>query len=224
MPKIRTATIRLTPKGVVNATNIRIEIWYNEGIFFSPLRDEYQTKYEGFEPEQLEKFGLTTREKFGLTTREINRRKSLICLTAKSEDELEKKIVKFYEKEIEGTTNSRKVIIIHYSSPACSYGTHYYNEEHPQIAMELGLTYATEFTIGTEKSYSTPGHPRHHRGKFRIWDSGTTIIDDTKENRQWLETLYAALKNVETALDTITENNETLQKFISSGQKLLPNA
>jgi len=216
MPKIKTTSLRVAPEGVVNSMIVKVEIWYNEGVFFSPLREEYYAKYEGFESEQLEKFGLTFRE--------VNRSKSMICIVAKTEGELEADMVKFYEKEILSSTSSRKVIIIHYSSPTTSYGSHHYNEDHPQIALQLGLTYATEFVIGDEKSYSTQAKGRYSRGKFRIWDNGTTIIDDTKENRKWLETLYAALKNVETALDTITENNETLQKFISSGQKLLPNA
>jgi hypothetical protein len=213
MPKIKTTSLRLTPQGFVNSIHIKVEIWYNDGVFFSPLREEYYAKYEGFESEQLEKFGLTFRE--------INRSKSMICIVAKTESELEEDMVKFYQKEIESTTLSRKVIIIHYLSPNTSYGSHHYNEQHPQIALQLGLTYAMEFTIGEEKSYSTKAEGRYGRGKFRIWDSGTTIIDDTKENRQWLETLYSALKNVETALDKITETNETLQKFISSGKKLL---
>jgi len=213
MPKIKTTSLRLTPKGVVNSTSIKVEIWYNEGMFFSPLREDYYAKYEGFDSDKLEKFGLDFRE--------INRSKSMICISAKTEGELEEEIVKFYQKEIESTTASRKVIIIHYSSPNTSYGSHHYNEQHPQIALQLGLTYATEFIIGEEKSYSTDAKGRYGRGKFRIWENGTTIIDDTKENRKWLESLYAALKNVETALDTITENNETLQKFISSGKKLL---
>jgi len=211
MPKIKTTSLRLTPKGVVNSIHIKVEIWYNDGVFFSPLREDYYAKYEGFDSDKLEKFGLDFRE--------INRSKSMICISAKSE--LEDEIVKFYQKEIESTTASRKVIIIHYSSPNTSYGSHHYNEEHPQIALQLGLTYATEFIIGEEKSYSTTAKGNYSRSKFRIWENGTTIIDDTKENRKWLESLYAALKNVETALDTITENNETLQKFISSGKKLL---
>ena len=213
MPKIKTTSLRLTPKGVVNSIHIKVEIWYNDGVFFSPLREDYYAKYEGFDSDKLEKFGLDFRE--------INRSKSMICISAKTESELEDEIVKFYQKEIESTTASRKVIIIHYSSPNTSYGSHHYNEEHPQIALQLGLTYATEFIIGEEKSYSTTAKGNYSRSKFRIWENGTTIIDDRKENRKWLESLYAALKNVETALDTITENNETLQKFISSGKKLL---
>jgi hypothetical protein len=215
MPKIKTTSLRLAPEGTVNAMQIKVEIWYNEGIFFSPLRDEYYSKYEGFEPEQLEKFGLDFRE--------INRSKSMICIIGRTEAELEADMIKFYEKEITSSTSSRKVIIIHYSSPNTSYGSHHYNEDHPQIALQLGLTYATEFTIGDEKSYSTPAKGKYGRGKFRIWDNGTTILPDTKENRAWLEKLYAALKNVETALDTITENESTLQKFIASGKNLLGN-
>jgi hypothetical protein len=116
------------------------------------------------------------------------------------------------------------VIIVHFTSPTTSYGGHSYNDQHPQLALQLGLTYATEFTIGSEKSYSTEAKPRYGSSKFRLWDRDVTVIDDTKENRAWLESLYVALQNVETALTTITENNKTLQEFISSGQKLLPNA
>jgi len=215
MPKIKTTNIRLAPESAVNASTISIEIWYKDGLFYTPLGGIFLQKYEGFEIEQLEKFDLEFMR--------LNSKKGYVSITEKTEEALIAKAVKFYEKELEQTTSSRKVIIIHYSSPTTSYGNHHYNEDHPQIALQLGLTYAVEFTIGDEKSYSTDAKAKYGRTKFRMWDNGTTIIDDTKENRKWLETLYAALKNVETALDTITENESTLQKFIASGKNLLGN-
>jgi hypothetical protein len=216
MPKIKTESIRLDLPETVHAQHLRIEIWYNEGQFFSPLREEHYKKYEGFEHDQLKKFNLDFIQ--------INRSKSFICITETTEAKLITKATKFYERELKTTTQSRKVIVVHFTSPTTSYGGHAYNEQHPQLALQLGLTYATEFTIGSEKSYSTEAKPRYGSSKFRIWDRDVTIIEDTKENRAWLESLYAALQNVETALTTITEDSGTLQKFISSGQKLLPNA
>ena len=216
MSKIRTQSIRLETGRSVDHQYISIEIWYSDEEFYSPLKEEQQRKYEGFDTEVLKKFNLREHP--------IKRGKNVIVLSDKTEAALITKIKKFYEKELKDTTTSRDVIIVHFNSPTTHYGGHAYNEEHPQIGLQFGLTYATEFVIGTEKSYSSKAKAGYGHGKFRIWDSDMTILDDTKENRAWLEQLYMALQNVETALTTITENNKTLQEFISSGQKLLPNA
>lgn len=219
MPKIKSITISVCSKKISyprfhDKQHFKVNIFYSEGVFYSPLEEEIGKKYINLDEADLKKRGIgTTKVKSDF----------ILSINADSEAKLVEKLNLFYSEEIDLDTSSRPVILIHYESSACQYGDHFYNEEHPQTNIRLGLTYATEHRIGKSLSYSSEARG-YRKQKFRIWDNAEiTVIDDTPENRKWLDSLYLSIRNVEEALDTLTRDKDKLLQVIKSGVKLLEN-
>jgi hypothetical protein len=124
----------------------------------------------------------------------------------------------------------RPVIVLFYHSRETTFGMHEFNEEHESLAIQLGLTYCTETKIGDSgepKYYIYKEHKwlgdevRTTRTELHPYDSSTTIIDDTPENRHFLEGLYHALKQLQANLDKFTESPVALLGLINSNKNLL---
>ncbi len=60
-----------------------------------------------------------------------------------------------------------------------------------------------------------------NRKEINIWNSATTIIPDTPENRATLENLYNAFQGLNEKLKSFMQTPETLIEFIQSNVKLL---
>lgn len=121
----------------------------------------------------------------------------------------------------------RNVIIVFYKSDdTCKYNDHRYNNEHPQIGIKFGLTYAVETTLGEKKIYSQyrevdfPSGQKIDRKELSLWNSAATIIDDTDANREMLERIYTAFVGLREKLNKITETPQALLKFIESNGNL----
>jgi hypothetical protein len=106
------------------------------------------------------------------------------------------------------------------------FNTHVYNPEHPQQSLIFGLTYAEESDLGGNKSYTIKeeyeeydGTPKIKRTDTRIWDEGSTVIDDTPENRKVLESLYEKLERLIKSLKEFTKNENVLLQFIENSLK-----
>lgn len=129
------------------------------------------------------------------------------------------------EKKIE----KRNVIIIHFiPNNTTSYGSMSYNREHTQIGLQFGLAYALETKSGDTKNYKRIHTHKDNNGNehtsyqdMSIYRGSCTVIDDTEENRLFLNNLYNALKNLHDKLKDYTSTSESILQLIQSGTKLI---
>lgn len=149
-------------------------------------------------------------------------------IAAPSEGECLSRMKKCLESFVDKSVQQRKVIILFYNpKDTTNYNEHKYNEHHPQIGMQMGLTYATETSVGDKKVYSLYreyeafGRTNADRKELNLWNKAATIIPDTPENRETLEYLYNALKLLNDKLASFTSTPEKLLEFIQSKVKLL---
>lgn len=139
------------------------------------------------------------------------------------------KTKKCFEYLTDKAVIQRNVIIVFYNpKDLCQYNEHFYNEEHPQIGMQFGLTYAVETSVGDKKVYSIypeggyrNGCVMQNRKELRLWNKASTIIPDTPENRATLENLYNAFIQLNEKLKSFMSTPEKLLEFIQSNVKLL---
>ncbi len=125
----------------------------------------------------------------------------------------------------------RDVIIVFYNpKDLCDYNGHHYNQEHPQIGMQFGLTYAVETTSGDKKVYSIYPKGGHMQGcintnrkEINMHNRSGTIIPDTPENREKLESIYNTFIKLNETLTNILKTPENLLGFIQNNTKLLNN-
>lgn len=136
---------------------------------------------------------------------------------------------KCLEHLVDKSVVQRNVIIVFYNpKDLCNYNEHRYNEEHPQIGLQFGLTYAVETSVGDKKVYSIypeggyrNGCVLQNRKELHLWNTASTIIPDTPENRATLENLYNAFIGLNEKLKSFMQSPEKLLEFIKSNVKLL---
>jgi len=154
-----------------------------------------------------------------------------------SEQGVIEKFCKAVKKLIDTNVIQRDVIIVFFKIDGGSrYNGHVFNLEHDKKSAQFGLTYAIETTSGDgEKLYrfrevgktwnmDKREYENHETGRqedFSIWKHDSTIIDDTPENRQKLDSLYLGLQNLYAAIGEITKSPEMLEAFVQSDVKLL---
>ena len=151
------------------------------------------------------------------------------CVGSTTEDTAVSNAKILIEKLVTSEVKQRNVILVFYKSDTAQYGDHQYNKEHDAIGLQLGLTYCTETKVGEETNYYIyeerdgvfEDKVYKTKRKISIWRNGVTIIDDTKENRVFVESLYKAFQGLIAKLDKFTESKESFLKLISSRQKLL---
>lgn len=132
---------------------------------------------------------------------------------------------------LSSTTEERPVIMLFYQDTGGSYNSHKYNDEHEQLGLLFGLTYAIEIALpGGGKKYCVEhkvknlfvkeGEPefRVNREFFSPWSC--PIIDDTPENRAKLDSLYIGFKNIKIALESLSKTSESVLNFIENSTQL----
>lgn len=84
-------------------------------------------------------------------------------------------------KILESKPETDNVIILLYDGDSTvSYGGMKYDDEHPQIGLKMGITYAIRTRLGDQVMYYQPAGPEgKHRREVRIWKSSCTVIKDT---------------------------------------------
>jgi hypothetical protein len=124
----------------------------------------------------------------------------------------------------------KKVIIVFYDgADTVTYNNHRYNNEHPQIGLKFGLTYAIETSVGDKKVYSTYTTRRGiiddkeivERHELSLWNKAATIIPDTEENRNALELLYTNLNILNEKMKEFTSTPVRMLEFIATNVKML---
>lgn len=230
MPKISQNTFKLYHKEVT--IDFNIEIHYNsENGFFIKLPPEYIISHSHLNNEQCEKFNTciifkNNRERY----REDG--KGIPIVKGQYEGICLENFKLLINHLLTSTITKREVIIVFYNpKDNTGYNSHKHNVEHPQIGLQFGLTYATETRVGENLPkyyiYSKNGesvsinHMHESKREINLWNSSSTIIDDTPENREFLETMYKALINLNEKMKEFTKTPEALLSLISSNQKLL---
>lgn len=123
---------------------------------------------------------------------------------------------------------SRNVIIIHFDGGSIDRRGKNGDGEMPEIVVSLGITYAVEEKMGdgqpVYKVYKEPDVYEKIRVSESSWRNDTDkdiVIDDTPDNRSFVETLYEALEALRLKMIGFAASKEAVVKFISSQQKLL---
>lgn len=219
MPKISNNKIGIQTKDIKKTYDVQI-MYNQDNLFYAKIDPEFDALFDHAADETLKKFNAKGYNK----GREFAR-----IVTGDTEPTALSNVKKFYEHFLQETIQKRDVIIVFFKGDDKTYyHGHYYNSNHPQIGMKFGLTYAVETTSGDKKVYnqyithSQFGSPETTRKEINLWNELVVIIDDTPENRTFLETLYNAFNDLNQKMKDFTGSSEKLLALIASKQPLLP--
>lgn len=125
----------------------------------------------------------------------------------------------------------REVIVIDFNEQDNHFYKSQYNEHTPRVGMSLGLLYCTETKAGvngqpqyTIKSISKlPFEPYAEQVTYshKQISKDNPVVDDTPENRLFLENTYNLLSKLIDNMKTHFGSTEATQQLIASNQKLL---
>lgn len=205
-----------------------VEIMYNqENLFYAKIDPSFDELFDHATHAKLNEFKATRfykSSRYRLTNGPYSR-----IVKGDTESECLSNIRKFYEHFLTETIQKRDVIIVFYNpKDTTNYQQHKYNDAHPQIGMQFGLTYAVETTSGDKKVYNqyktfdSFGEQIIQRTELSLWNKASVIIDDTPGNREFLEGLYKALFTLNEKLAQFTATPDDLLNLIANNQKLLP--
>lgn len=226
MPKISNNDISVYHKDI--RRNFKITVMYNQDhLFYAVIPSEFNEIINHLSGTEC--IELFIHKMYKAKNKNIIKDATFTpIVTAGSEGECLSLMKKCLEQMVNKSIVQRKVIILFYNAKDnCNYNEHRYNDAHPQIGMQFGLTYAIETSVGESKVYSTYreweafGEKRVDRTELRLYDGASTIIPDTPENRATLETLYNNLALLNSKIKDFTQTPETLLLFIESNIKLL---
>jgi hypothetical protein len=218
MPKIKEVEIRVSGKSMNRY--FKVVLMYNsDESFYAAIPSEFNELFDSMKEDELNKFGarrLYKNKNMTSFSRIVSHTIEFGCI------ENMKQILSVF---MDQTIVKRNVIILFYNPQQNTrYGGLIHNTEHPQIGLQMGLTYCVETLSGDKKSYniySKNALGNDTRTEISLWNKSCVVIDDTLENRIFLETLYEALDKLNNKLADFTSTPEKLLNLISSGQKLL---
>lgn len=226
MPKISNNHMSIYHKDIKK--NYTIVVMYNqEYTFYAVIPPEFK--------EIVHHLSDTERKDLFIHKKYASKRGSHIVdaaydaiISATTEGDCLSRMRKCIESLMDKAIQQCKVIILFYNpKDTMNYNEHKYNDQHPQIGLQMGLTYAVETSVGDKKVYSLYreyeafGEKHVDRKELNLWNKAATIIPDTPENREALEYLYNALKLLNEKLTSFTATPEKLLEFIQSNVKLL---
>jgi hypothetical protein len=232
MPKISKNNITIYNEHLKK--DFEVVVMYNQKhLFYAEIPEEFKDIVHHFDKSEMEKFHITKDFGGGIQKRissGINAKYKAIVI-AGTEGECLKNIKQVLSYCVGKSVQMRPVIILFYQSDKHTmYNEHHLNNEHPIVHMEMGLTYCTETSVGDKKVYSIYterdvfGKKEMSRRELSLWGRAATIIPDTPENRETLETLYFALQGLRDKIKSFTSTPEKLIEFIESKQNLLPSS
>lgn len=229
MPKISNNQITAYHKDIKKFFDI-VVMYNQEHTFYAVIPNQFKSVVHHFDNDKMTELGIDIKykSKSRRWRSDTNQEDYEYIVSDNSEGSCLSKMKKTLEYLVDKSIEQRKVIILFYNAKdECRYNNHLFNNEHPQIGIQFGLTYAIETKVGENKVYSQYrtidwfGEPREERTELNLWDSAATIIDDTPENRFTLEALYDAFVKLRDKLTSFTATPEKLLEFIASKQKLL---
>lgn len=219
MPKISNNRVKLFHKDIEEYVDIVIN--YNgDDKFYANFPNDFSDIIHHMDESEMAVIGA----KYSYS--KANRGKWIISEEKEGDclHKMKKALTSLLDKRIE----KRDVIILFYKhDKTCRYNTHEYNQIHPQIGIQIGLTYAVETSIGDKKVYSVYreyeifNEKRTERKEITLWNEAATIIPDTPQNREYLEYLYSGFKELNEKMTKFTESSDSLMALIASNQKML---
>jgi hypothetical protein len=222
MPKISTNQIQLYHKDIKK--NYDIVINYNQKVhFYTIIPDEFKEVVHHLDDELKDGYFITK-----LLKRKYDESTYSYVINASSESDCLERTKVCLRALTDKIIEKRNVIIVFYEpNDNMRYNNHLHNDEHPQIGLKFGLTYAVETSVGDKKVYSLYskyeafGKMNTDRKELNLWNKASTIIPDTPENRVMLEQLYSNLDKLNKKLTEFTSTPDKMLEFISSNIKML---
>lgn len=223
MPKISNNSLRVYHKDI--SKNYDIVVMYNQKQhFYTNIPVEFKEVVHHLSTSERDTLFITENRVGGINSKEyvqvIEAESEVACLRR-----MEEALKVIVNKSIE----QRNVIIVFYNpKDNTQYNEHIHNNEHPQIGLQFGLTYAVETSVGDKKVYSIysqrellSGETHTDRKELSLWNKASTIIPDTEENRKTLEQLYTGLVTLNEKLKDFTSTPEKMLEFIATNVKML---
>jgi hypothetical protein len=230
MPKI--STNRLCIYNTKQShTEFVIDVFYNNDLkFYATIPDAFNENFDLLSFTEMQGFNAGKHYR-SQTDRVSNPNNFKRIVSDTTENGVIKNIEKFLSYLIEFTIVSRDVIVLFFNTNETRYNNMSFEKtKHPQRQMVLGITYCTETRIPNlgkpkymqYKEYTTAsGNLIKEKSEFHIFNDKCTVLDDTPENRIFLENIYVGFDNLIKAMEEFTKTPETLLALIQSGQKLL---
>lgn len=230
MPKISKNTIQIYNKKQSN-TNFVIDILYNQDLkFYAVIPAAFNENFDLLSGSELEGFAATRKYK-SVTDRVSSTQNFERIISSDTEVGVLSNMKRFLEYLIDFTIVSRNVIILFFNTNGTTYNNmSFAKSKYPQIQMELGLVYCVETSIpnvGTpkymqyRKTERLSGGFIEEKSEFNIWGKQCTVIDDTEENRAFLEKIYNGFSELISAMKEFTKTPEALLQLIGSGLRLI---
>lgn len=223
MPKISNQRVKVRSDA---DTYVEYQVFYNsEYGFHAQVPDQFNDVFDLMPEKDHEALHCRKVFKSGkrITTGVAKR-----CILGTGEDNCIANMYSFLQKAVEYKTVKRDVIIVFYQTRETNFGGHEYNNDHPGLSLQLGLTYCTEVVVGDGKpdyykfTKPTKSYIEVKKQRVSVWDKeDACVIDDTKENRAFVEQLYAALLTLQNKLKDYTKSGKSFLALIASRQKLL---
>jgi hypothetical protein len=222
MPKISNNSVLIRHKDIDKRYDI--VIMYNQKQhFYSTIPNEFKDVVHHFSEKEMEELFIVENRIGRYDSKEYT-----AIIEAETEAECLFRMKECLKILVGKSIEQRNVIIVFYNpKDNCNYNDHRYNKEHPQIGLQFALTYAIETSVGDKKVYSTYdsyeafGETHINRHEMNLWNTASTIIPDTKENRKTLEQLYINLDKLNNKLKEFTSTPEKMLEFITTNVKML---
>lgn len=235
MPKISKKTLKVVANGLAFYQDI--DIMYNgDHGFYAVVPEEYKAAFDLLyeDDRKVKKFFLSMASKgFSLTKR---------IIAGSSEADLIERLKAFFEYCKTESATSRPVICVFFKAEKEErQDSDLKDLKFDDLEMSFGFCYAMEESLGGAK----PHYNIVYKEKRRHWMSDDEkndlrlmrqevsfpynwnkndrlILDDTPENRAFLEELYRAYSTLRTKLAGFMKSKKSLLELIESKQKLLP--
>ncbi len=223
MPKISKKTIRCGPSTAPGI--FEIEVMYNQDeLFYITLPKRLNAAYDIADKKK--------KNELGGYERNTNRRSDMYgtkdfirLVNASSEKLVLEKMEKLITYLMTQQTIVRDVIVIFFVENHSHYSGRIHNEKHPEIGMQYGLFYGRETKVGKDgKPYyqSVNKEGNIDRRNDGMWSENSfVVIDDTTENRLFVENIYTALGVLINRLKLCTKTTEAMIELIGSKQRLI---
>lgn len=197
---------------------LSFDIFYNQkNLFYVTIDEQYNEILFSLK----DKIDVPVTSIYGAGYHNMSDKPVSYIVKGDSENKVEELVLKLYREVIGKTLTERPVIAVFFRNDRTNYNSMKYNQEHDVLGFNYGLLYCIEKTVqgGKPDYYTTWVSPMNEADIHyqRAYLSDCTVIDDTPENRLFLEDLYSKIKNLQKALSKFLPSPELLLSTISQG-------
>lgn len=221
MPKIGSFRTTITANNITH--DFIYDIMYNQKDKFNiSIPQELNESFDLLSYEEYQQFGIV-----------VNKKNIIRAVYAVTQEGVEDRFSALVKKLLESSCSSRDVIVVYMQNK--DFGDNDCTSEFKSglAGFRMRFTYCTEKVFpGSEPKYYIFRKGSAIMGGYTTKEvvsvhcSGkdtVTVIDDTPENRLFLENIHAAINTLHEKIKSITRTPEELVGFIESKQLLLSN-